>query len=335
MRRAGIFAAAMAMVLAACSTAPGASPGATDSDENIIYFGSGATQAEVYLLPMLMAGRDILEEQGITVEYAALSGDEVVSAALDRGRIDVALLSLLGAQRAIKAGLGLQWTLTNETQNVFVLVVPDDVTDLTQLRGKKLGVQDATSLSTVLLPALMMAGGVQPDEYETVFLAGSSNRAAALAAGTMDGSILLRDVAVSVVEAGGFQIWGEGAPALDPMMWEGFVMSDEFIANERLSNAFIEATLQAYEEFYAADPAQLAEEWLGRELAVTEGLEVEVTAEDFRQYQEINLFPTDGGLDEEMFNRMNELLVEVDMLAQGDTLPYADVVDSSVLERVQ
>lgn len=78
-RRAGLFAVASAIVLAACSAGPGNSPGATDFDESIIYFGSGATQAEVYLLPMLMAGRDNLEEQCITVEYAAQSGDEVVS----------------------------------------------------------------------------------------------------------------------------------------------------------------------------------------------------------------------------------------------------------------
>lgn len=346
MRIALLFAGA-SLIFGACtpsaaSPAPSGNGGPAETaggggsdDENIIYFGTGATQAEVYMLPALMAGGDILEEQGITLEYAALSGDEVVSAAVDRGRIDVALLSLLGTQRAIKAGLGMQWTLTNETQNVFVLVVPADITDLSEMRGRKLGVQDPTSLSSVLLPALMLEAGVSPDEYETVSLAGSSNRAAALAAGTLDGSVLLRDVAVGVVEGGEYQIWGEGAPSLEPMMWEGFVMSDEFRQNERLSTAFVDAVLQAYEQFYEADPAELAEEWLSRELPITAGLEVDVTAEDFRQYQEIELFPTDGGLDETLFTRMNELLVEVGQLSEDETLPYEEVIDPSVLERAQ
>jgi ABC-type nitrate/sulfonate/bicarbonate transport system substrate-binding protein len=260
-----------------------------------------------------------------------------VAAALDRGRVDVALMSLLGAQRAVKAGLGLKWTVTNETQNTFVLVVPSDVDDLADLKGKKLGVQDATSLSSVVLPALMIEAGVQPDEYETVFLAGSSNRAAALAAGTMDASILLRDVAVRVEEEtnGAFKIWGSGAPALEPMMWEGFVMSDSFRENKTLSAAFARAALKAYGEFYEGDPAALAEEMIARELPENAGLEVDVTAEDFRQYQEIELFPTDGGLDEALFTRMNELLVQVGMLTEADTVPYADLVDKSILEAAQ
>ena len=98
----------------------------------------GTTQAEVYLLPVLIRGREILADQGIGLEYAALSDDEVVSAAVASGRVDVALNSLTGTQRAIKAGLGMRWTLTNETQNTFVFVTHKDVTDLAQLAGKKI-----------------------------------------------------------------------------------------------------------------------------------------------------------------------------------------------------
>jgi len=338
LRRGGTLTIVLAFLLSACSASGGSSPGASGGDEggeSIIYFGSGATQAEVYTLPVVIGAADILAEDGIRLEYAALTGDEVVAAALDRGRIDVANISLLGAQRAISAGLGMRWTITNSTQNVFVLVVPADVTDLSEMRGMKLGVQDPTSLSTVLLPATMMAGGVQPDEYETVYLAGSSNRAAALDAGTLDGTILLRDVAVDVVASGDWQIWGGGSSTLEPMMWEGLVMSEEFRANEELSNAFISAVLEAYEQFYAADPAELAADWLGRELPATAGLDVDVTAEDFRQYQEIELFPTDGGLGEDLFTRMNETLASVGMLEEGDALPYDEVVDASILERAQ
>lgn len=337
-RRSGILAIVLGLVLAACGTSggsPGASDPGGDDAESIIYFGSGATQAEVYTLPVVIGAADILAEDGIQLEYAALTGDEVVSAALDRGRIDVANISLLGAQRAIKAGLGMQWTVTNATQNVFVLVVPADVTDLSEMRGMKLGVQDPTSLSSALLPAIMMGAGVQPDEYETVYLAGSSNRAAALDAGTLDGTILLRDVAVGVVASGDWQIWGGGASTLEPMMWEGLVMSDDFRANERLSNAFVSAVLEAYEQFYAADPAELAADWLGRELPATAGLDVDVTAEDFRQYQEIELFPIDGGLGEDLYTRMNDTLVSVGMIEDDEILPYDDVVDATFVEAAQ
>ena len=137
---------AAALLVGAC-TGGGATATPDEPEESTIFFGTGTTQAEVYLLPVLTYGREALADEGIALEYAALSGDEVVSAALDRGRIDVALLSLLGAQRAIAAGLDIRWTLTNETQNTFVLAVPGDVDDLSDLRGKKIGAGDVVVIA--------------------------------------------------------------------------------------------------------------------------------------------------------------------------------------------
>ena len=330
------LALAAALIVGACAGG-GASPSAEVPEETTIYFGTGTTQAEVYLLPVLTYGREALAAEGITLEYAALSGDEVVAAALDRGRIDVALISLLGAQRAIKAGLDIRWTLTNETQNTFVLVVPGDVTDLSQLRGKKIGVQDPTSLSSVMLPALMEQAGVSQDEYETVYLAGSGNRAAALTAGTMDATILFRAVASTLEDetGGDFKIFGTGAPTLEPMMWEGFAMSGAFRQNEALATKFASAARTAYERFYDGDPQAMAEEMLAEERPETAGLDPAEVAGDFALYQEIQLFPVDGGLDETYFTRMNELLVEVGQLEQDATLEYGDVVDRTFVEATE
>jgi len=308
-----------------------------DAEESTIFFGTGTTQAEVYLLPVLTYGREALADQGIALEYAALSSDEVVSAALDRGRIDVALLSLLGAQRAISAGLDIRWTLTNETQNTFVLAVPGDVDDLSELRGKRIGVQDPTSLASVLLPALMQQAGVSQDEYETVYLAGSGARAAAMTAGTMDAAILFRAVAATLeAETNGeFKVFGTGAPTLEPMMWEGFAMSGAFRGNESLATAFASAALSAYERFYAGDPQAMAEEMLAEERPETAGLDPAEVAGDFELFQEVQLFPVDGGLDEAYFTRMNDLLVEVGQIEEAETLEYDEVVDRTFAETTE
>jgi ABC-type nitrate/sulfonate/bicarbonate transport system substrate-binding protein len=327
------LAVAAATIVGACSgTTP--SPSGDGAEETTIFFGTGSTQAEVYLLPLLTYGREALAADGIALEYAALSGDEVVAAALDRGRIDVALISLLGAQRAIGAGLDIRWTLTNETQNTFVLVVPGDVSDLSQLKGKKIGVQDATSLSSVLLPALMEQAGVGQDEYETVYLSGSGNRAAALTAGTMDATILFRAVASTLEDetGGDFKIWGTGAPTLEAMMWEGFAMSGAFRQNKDLATKFAAAALAAYERFYAGDPQAMAEAMLAEERPETAGLDPAEVAGDFALYQQIKLFPTDGGLDEAYFTRMNELLVDVGQIEQDATLDYGEVVDRTFVD---
>lgn len=321
------------LVVGACGST---TPAASEPAERTIFFGTGTTQAEVYLLPVLTIGRTILADQGISLEYAALSNDEVVSAAVDRGRVDVALTSLLGLERAAKAGLGLTWVLTNETQNTFVLAVGSDVTDLAQLKGKKIGLQDPTSLSSIVLPGLMKAGGLAPGDYEIVYLAGSGARAAAMTAGTLDASILFRQVAVNLEsESGGqFVIWGGGAATLEPMMWEGFVVSDAFKQNRELATAFVKAAIQSYEQFYAGDPVELANAALAEERPETAGLDPAETAEDFRAYQAMKLFPTDGGLDQALFDRMNALLVEGGQLTQDQVLGYADVIDTSFVAEV-
>ena len=338
-RHLAAFAVVTVLVLGGCTgtTGPSGSAGASPgggSDDKTIFFGTGTTQAEVYLLPVLIRGREILGEQGIGLEYAALSNDEVVSAAVASGRVDVALNSLTGTQRAIKAGLGMRWTLTNETQNTFVFVTSKDVTDLAQLRGKKIGLQDPTSLVTPLLPGYLAEAGLSVDDVEVVYLAGSGARAAALTAGTLDATFLFRQVAVQLEqETGGeFVIWGGGAKTLDPMMWEGFVMSDTFRQNTALANAFVEACLQAYEEFYAGDPTELAEAYMAEERPETAGLDPAETAEDLAAFQETQVFPTDGGLDQELFDRMNELLVTAGQLSEDEVLPYGDVVDRSFVD---
>jgi ABC-type nitrate/sulfonate/bicarbonate transport system substrate-binding protein len=325
----------IAIVVAACNVT--GTPAASRPAEKTIYFGTGTTQAEVYLLPVLTIGRKILADKGIALEYAALSNDEVVAAAVDRGRVDVALLSLLGLERAAKAGLRMKWTLTNETQNTFVLAVKKGVTNLAQLKGRKVGLQDKTSLSSIVLPGLMETGGLGPSDYQIVYLAGSGARAAALTAGTLDAAILFRQVAVSLAAKsnGDFVIWGGGASTLQPMMWEGFVMSDTFRQNKELASAFVSAALESYKQFYAGNPDELAKTALAVERPETAGLDPAETAADFKAYQGMKLFPTDGGLDQALFDRMNELLVKGALLTRDQVLKYSDVIDRSLVDEAR
>lgn len=339
--RAQVAAMSMTVVLimASCTgdaPSPSASAGGDGPDATTIFFGTGTTQAEVYLLPVLVRGREILAEQGISLEYAALSNDEVVSAAVASGRVDVALNSLTGTQRAISAGLGMRWVLTNETQNTFVFVTHRDVTDLAQLEGQRIGLQDPTSLTTPLLPGYLGDAGLTVDDVEVIYLAGSGARAAALSAGSMEATFLFRQVAVALEEESGgeFVIWGGGAQTLEPMMWEGFVMSDAFRQNTELANAFVSAAVQSYREFYEGDPEELAAAYLAEERPETAGLDPAETAADLAAFQETTLFPVDGGLDQALFDAMNELLVSAGQLTEDEVLSYDEVIDTSFVEAV-
>jgi ABC-type nitrate/sulfonate/bicarbonate transport system substrate-binding protein len=325
------------LVVSACGGAGNSSSqsaAASGGDnEKIIYFGSGSVPGspEDYLVPLFTTARKTLEDKGYQFSYSPLSTDEVVEAAIDRGRIDVALLSLVGAERAIKAGLHMKWVLTNETQNTFVLVVHKDVNDLTQLKGKKIGAQDATSLSTAAIPGILGPAGLQLSDYTISYLAGSSNRAAALTSGSLDASMLLYTIAAQLVDKsnGEFKIWKTDSSKSQPMAWEGFVMSDAFRGTQAAKD-FVAAMLDAYKKFYDADPAAMAKEAV--EIPELTGLEEESAAADLKLYQDIKLFPLDGGVSKDLFTPMIDTLISVNQLKKENVVPYEDVVDTSLVD---
>ncbi len=322
----------VALMFSACSSAATPAP---QAGEKIIYFGSGATPGspEDYLLPVFTDARASLKAQGYDLQYTSLSTDEVVEAALDRGRIDVALLSMVGLQRAAKAGLKMKWILTNETQNTFVLVVKKDVSDLKQLKGKKVGSQDATSLATAAIPGILGAAGLAATDYTVAYLAGSGARAAALQAGSMDASMMLYTIAAQLVTKsnGDFKIWGGGAAAAPAAMWEGFVASDSFRANKPAATAFVKAMLDAWTKFYAGDATKMAKDAIALELNELQGLEEVSAAADLKLYQTMKLFPADGGLSTDMFQKMIDTLVAVNQLKSADVVAYKDCVDDTIL----
>lgn len=324
-----------ALVLTACAGDVGTSPGdgGADSDQ-VIFFGTGTTEAEAYMVPFLTIGREILAEDGITLEYVALSSDEAVQAALDRGRIDVGLQSSLGLHRALSAGLSGKFITGLQQHNPFVLVVPGDVTDLSGLEGMRVGIENPTSLSVTVAEVLIREqGGLEPGEdYELVALSGSSNRAAALQSGSLDASVLFRAVGEQIEnESGGdFRIHGGLWDVLDPMLWEGLAASAEFQENTELAEAFAAAVLETNRRFYEGDPAQLAER--KDEYPETATLDIDGLIGDFELWQEIRLLPEDGGVSEQAFNDITQFLIDAGQLTEDTTVSYEDAVNPSFVE---
>jgi len=334
-RRSVLLGVAAVLALAACGGGNGGaeSPGGDDGDRTI-FFGTGTTEAEAYLVPLLTTGREILAEQGITLEYVALSSDEAVQAALDRGRVDVALQSSLGLHRALSAGLSGKFITGLQQHNPFVLVVPGDVTELSQLEGMRVGIEDPTSLSVTVAEVLIREqGGLEPGEdYELVAISGSSNRAAALQSGSLDASVLFRAVGEQVEQqtGGAFRIHGGLWDVLDPYLWEGLAASDEFRENTELAEIFAAAIMETSRRFYDGDPAEMAA--LKDEHPETETLDVDGLTGDFELWQEIRLFPEDGGVTEEAFTGITEFLTDAGQLTAETTVSYEDAVDPSFVE---
>lgn len=305
--------------------------------ETTIWFGAGSTLLDPYLVPIFTIGRQRLAEKGIDLQYVTLSTDEAVEAALDRGRVDVGLLSAVGLHRAVSQGLTMKLILGFEMYNTFVLTTRSDVTDLSQLEGKVVGIQAATSLSIAVAEVMLAeeAGLFAGEGYEMVFVPGSNNRAAAMEAGTMDASVLFRNVAAQLAERtnGEFKIYGGLWDVQEPMLWEGLAASDEFLANNpEVAATFVETMLEVYEEFYSGDPAEMAAMKEG--IPEAEPLDTDELIGDYELYQSIELYPRDGGLDPSYYDAISDFLVEIGQLEPDQVVPYEEGVDPTPLQAV-
>jgi len=177
------------------------------------------------------------------------------------------------------------------------------------------------------------AGLYPGDGYEMVFVPGSNNRAAAMEAGTMDASVLFRNVAAQLADRtnGEFKIYGGLWDVQDPMLWEGLAASQDFLANNpEVAATFVQTMLEVYEEFYGGDAAEMATMKEG--IPEAEPLDTDELVGDYELFQSIKLYPSDGGLDPEYFDRMTDFLVEIGQLEQDQVVPYDEVVDTSALD---
>jgi ABC-type nitrate/sulfonate/bicarbonate transport system substrate-binding protein len=314
---------------------PLASPLAAQETEHTIWIGAGSTTLDPYYVPLFTIGRNILAEDGISIEFVSLTTDEAVEAALTRGRVDAGILATVGLNRALNAGLSFKVVVGVERYNPFVLVTSADLTDLSELAGKKVAAQSRTSLSVTVAEVLLEeeAGLVAGEDYELVYLAGSGNRAAAMEAGSIDAAVIFGPVATNLVDRseGKFEVYGGVWNVLDPMLWEGVAFSDSFRnENPEVAAAFVAAMLEAYAQFYEGDPAEMVT--LVDDIPEEVDTDAAALQKEYELYQEIELYPLDGGISQDAYDRMTAFLVDVGQLEEGQTVPYEDAIDPSFVE---
>lgn len=309
---------------------------AQDETEHTIWIGAGSTTLDPYYVPIFTLGRQILADQGINIEFVSLTTDEAVEAALDRGRVDAGILATVGLHRALSQGLTFKVVLGVEMYNPFVLVTSSDLESLDELRGGQVAAQSRTSLSVTVASVLMeQAGMTAGEDYEMVFLAGSGNRAAALDNGTLDAAVIFGPVATNLIESteGRFKVYGGVWDVLDPMLWEGVAFSKDFRENNpEVAAAFVDSMMQAYEAFYEGDPAEMAA--LPETMDIPEEVDTDAAAlqKEYELYQEIGLYPLDGGISEESYQLMADFLIRVGQITEDQVVAYEDAIDPEFVD---
>jgi ABC-type nitrate/sulfonate/bicarbonate transport system substrate-binding protein len=271
-----------------------------------------------------MLALDALRAQGYEVQATHFASPDLAAAALADGKVDIGSGSNAAYWSAIAKGARMV-TIMEQTRNLWSLVTGTDLKECRDLQGKRIGV-NATGVSRALFEGYLKENC--PDtKPETLFIAGSDNRAAALQKGAIEGSMLELSDLMDVEDRApgrfhGMIQFGEANPKLKTT---GVHASRPFAEQHPDSvRAYIRAVLTVHRQI-AKDPAVLS-------AALVKHLQFDNkhAQEIAEAYLKQHLWDVNGGLTRDDIDYSLNFFINGGSVPQG--LTAAAVADTSFLD---
>lgn len=189
----------------------------------------------------------ILKNQGAdaSIKWNATSSN-VAIAQLQSGDVDGFSNAVAGGLGAAIAGIPLvDFALVNPRED-YVFITRPDVTSLSQLKGKKIGVLDTTSINYPQALIVLKRAGFDASDVSIAVIGGQSSRLAALVAGRLDGTMLSHAAAIQLVPQGYHVLYDftkQSASMYDDNI---FAMKSWLATHKQLAIAVNKAILQSF-----------------------------------------------------------------------------------------
>lgn len=195
----------------------------------------------------------IFRENNLTPTFVTVSTPGDLVSATAGGSVDFVAVATDTLVNAIDRGAPLR-IVASESYGSYDLVASNDVRDWEQLKGKKVGIADPGSGSTVLLNALLRQNGLEPDDVTFVPAAATPQRLAALQSGAVDAALLADPATFVATGTGRFHSLGNTVDAIYPYQLTTHAVNRDFAGeNAPATIAFVSSIQQAHEWLY--DPA--------------------------------------------------------------------------------
>ncbi|MEM0487979.1 MAG: ABC transporter substrate-binding protein [Nitrososphaerota archaeon] len=287
----------------------------------------------------LFSAAEKLKAMGIKVEIPVLRGFEGETAALLAGEIDIGWFPLSSLAAMVKQGAPVKVVASYTQRDEFAFVTKAEVKTLSDLKGKKLAAHGRFSLTELALVAIMDSAGMKTGkDYELVYITGTPARASALAAGTIDGTVIGSVEAFALVRKDPrFKIlaWSVDAyPRGDYSVW--VVREDTLRNRPGVVYYFLKAYLEAVRELNSMTPEQVAQRYWSLldtyRPEVKAGWVLEDVVNSMRKVQPLRIWDDNGGLTRDSWRVADEVYRKYGFY---DTpLNYDAVVDRTTLDRV-
>ena len=338
MRTVMAIAALLALLVAGCDEGPsgrpssGTSASSGDSDApkggNVVKVGLPTAQTSFANADIAVAqAKGYFKDQGIGVEVQNFgSGLKVVQAVVSGG-IDIGASSIEPVVSASTRGQKLPIIGAYTDRLAVSMVTPRKITDASQLRDKRLGIQDVGAFREVMTRLVLKDAGLTPDDvsYRPVE---SNGYTGALLAGQIQSGILQQEQAIdAMAKDKGYHVL-EDLYATDPDYFYGTYFSKEgwLKGNDDSAERFLAAITQAHRFMYEnkAETVKI--------VAKATGFSDKVTGKAYDRLLTRNaVFPVNDGLDQGRLDHTLKRMKELGLL-QGDPPAAADVVDRGPIE---
>lgn len=186
----------------------------------------------------------IFKQNGLEVQLDNIPSSTGIPALIS-GQIQVAQLGGSETMSAAAAGADLAVLGIISPVYPFVFMVPNSITSLDQMRGKKIGVSNAGSTSDIATRVMLRKAGLNPDTDVTILAVGSlENRVAALTNGAIDGGMATPPDQL-VLEEKGFHVIYDMAQQKLPSAGDVIAVKRSWLdQNQTVAQAYVDSVIQ-------------------------------------------------------------------------------------------
>jgi NitT/TauT family transport system substrate-binding protein len=288
------------------------------------------------LMPLFVARQQgCLDKEGLKVETLLLSSGDKITFALIGGSLNMAAYTPDWFIRSVeRGGANLKLVLQASNLPVYSLIVSPSVASYKDLKGKRLGVSAIKSSDAFFIKKMMAANGLPESSY-TLIPAGQSNeRASALRAGSIAGTLLFPPLDQRFVDEEKFKRLDVTSSVIKNYAWKNFAVREDWAkANKQALVGFIKCWIAGAR--WTFDPAN-AEAAIGLMMKETKLSEAYART----AYQESFTGPMasvrrDGEMDPVGLQILIEGIVEQGDLPASPSLLPAKFIDASYWEEAR
>jgi NitT/TauT family transport system substrate-binding protein len=186
-------------------------------------------------MPLFVARHQgCLDKEGLKVEPTLLSSGDKITFALIGGSLDMAAYTPDWFIRAVeRGGANIKLVLQASNLPVYSLIVSPSVASYADLKGKRLGVSAIKSSDAFFIKKMMAANGLAESSY-TLIPAGQSNeRASALRAGSIAGTLLFPPLDQRFVEEEKYRRLDATSSVIKNYAWKNFAVREDWAKANR------------------------------------------------------------------------------------------------------